>query len=41
MYMFVDAPSGLLIGAAFGVRLFEQPSSSSAPLDESEAPLRA
>lgn len=25
MYMFVDAPAGLLIGAAFGVRLFEQP----------------
>jgi O-antigen ligase len=24
MYMFVDAPAGLLIGAACGVRLFEQ-----------------
>jgi len=24
MYMFVDAPAGLLIGAAFGVRLFEE-----------------
>jgi O-antigen ligase len=25
MYMFVDAPAGLLIGAACGVRLFEEP----------------
>ena len=24
MYMFVDAPAGLLVGAAFGVRLFEE-----------------
>jgi O-antigen ligase len=31
MYMFVDAPAGLLIGAAFGVRLFEVVQSAAAP----------
>jgi O-antigen ligase len=41
MYMFVDAPSGLLIGAAFGVRLFEAPSSSPSPTDGTEVPVGA
>jgi len=41
MYMFVDAPSGLLIGAAFGVRMFEAAPASTAPNDDTEIPLRA
>jgi O-antigen ligase len=43
MYMFVDAPSGLLIGVAFGVRLFEESASQKrfAPVLHSEAPLGA
>jgi O-antigen ligase len=43
MYMFVDAPSGLLIGVAFGVRLFEESASHKrfAPVLHSEAPLGA
>jgi O-antigen ligase len=42
MYMFVDAPAGLLIGVAFGVRAFEESAStSSARPQYVEAPLGA
>ena len=42
MYMFVDAPAGLLIGVAFGVRAFEESAStSSAGPRYVEAPLGA
>jgi O-antigen ligase len=43
MYMFVDAPAGLLIGAAFGVRIFEDVASSrvTSPVLATEAPLGA
>lgn len=44
MYMFVDAPAGLLIGAACGVRLFEDAilaKPAPAPVLHTEAPLGA
>ncbi len=42
MYMFVDAPSGLVIGAALGIRVFEHDAvPSGVPVEYTEAPLGA
>jgi len=42
MYMFVDAPSGLVIGAALGIRVFEHDAvPSGTPVEYIEAPLGA
>jgi O-antigen ligase len=42
MYMFVVAPSGLLVGVAFGIRAFEaDPSPSTVSTKDTEAPLGA